>query len=79
MSDASHVLGIVDLVQGDLLGADVLNMPDSAIGEDMPFDLQLSKNLRVLRECAEWLLESLSISGHRHVCTKEQVGCHVGA
>ena len=56
VSDASHILGILDLVKGDFFGADILYMTDATIGEDMPFDLQLTKDLlkfgeNVLSDC----------------------------
>ena len=45
MRDASHILGVVDLIEGDLLGADVLYMAYPAVGEHVPLDLELPKYL----------------------------------
>ena len=50
VSDASHVLGILDLVKSDFFGADILYMSNATIGEDMPFDLQLTKDFLEFRE-----------------------------
>ena len=48
--DAPHILRVVDLVQRNLFCANVLNMPDSAIREDVPLDLQLSEDFLEFRE-----------------------------
>ena len=43
--DASHVLGILNLVEGDLFRADVLRMANPTIGEHMPLDFELTEDL----------------------------------
>ena len=48
--DASHVLGILNLVEGDLLRANVLYMANATICKYMPFDLELTEDLLLCRE-----------------------------
>ena len=47
--DASHVLGILNLVEGDLFRADILYVANSTIGECMPLDLELTEDLLQFR------------------------------
>ena len=56
VSDELQGVGEVGLVEGDLLCADVLHVPHTTVGKDMPLDLKFPKHLLQLRQDVSDLL-----------------------
>ena len=60
----AHVLGVLYLVQGDLLGEGVLNVACATIGEVLPQDFELTKDLLDLEQ---YLFDNFGTAGDLQV------------